>query len=199
MTYILYKSKPIYNNTVTINYSERAYTTKKRSIGKWYYEFTHISGTNYHLAGFAFGSSTIYVYPQGNPRLLKIYFTSLSIEEGLKEYNTINFTDVVENHTVGLSFDSFQRIFTVNYNNQIRQFHVKSNEKATKITPILKEASDSEVRNFVDTLSANFGEKNFTYSVPLGYLPWNKIIDTYTYKGQLRIRMIYFILFILAS
>ena len=74
-----------------------------------------------------------------------------------------------------MSFDSYSRIFTVYYENQTQRFTILSESKETKVYPYISVSGSSNPNaNFIDTLCMNFGEKEFKYEVPYGYLPWNK-------------------------
>ena len=176
MVHVIFNSEPIYNNTVTLTTGQRAETSKKASKGRWYYEFTHENGTNYHEAGFIIGSSSFTVYPQGCANCLKIWYnTATKIKEKFNSYQNIGFTDVVELHTVGLGFDTYSRVFTVYYENQIQRFTILSETKETKAHLYIGVSGSSNPNaNFIDTVSFNFGEKAFKYGLPYGYLPWGK-------------------------
>ena len=172
MVSVLFNSQVIKNDTITLVNAQYAKTTKNKANGRWYYEFTHVSGTNYHLVGFKLDSARFYVYPQGCTSCLKLAYWSTDVQEDIACYGDIGFTDVVVDHTIGLSFDTFSRIFTIYYESQIRRFTILTSEKDTRASPDFVEASGSD--NFCDTISLNFGEKPFKYNIPFGFLPWNQ-------------------------
>ena len=175
MVHIIFNSEPIYNNTVTLTTGQFAETSTRPSNGRLYYEFTHENGTSYHELGFSLDGSRITVYPQGREDYLKIYYYRLSIKENFKSYQNIGFADVVKKHTIGLGFDTYSRIFTVYYEYQIQRFTILSESKETKVRPYIGvSGSDNPNANFIDTVSVNFGENEFKYGLPYGYLPLNK-------------------------
>ena len=70
MVYLYSSDKAIIkSNTVTMVPWKQSYrTTKPNARGKWYFEFTHIQGANYHLAGFLIDdiNARIQLYPVGS-------------------------------------------------------------------------------------------------------------------------------------
>lgn len=146
-------------------------TTKKASRGRWYYEFTHFSGSNRHLAGFCLGQC-IYVYANSLTNDLCIHMpenSDVSVKEGLSNYQRLYLSNFVVAHTVGLSFDTYSRIFSLYYKDQVKRFTFQSNKSGDKAQPSFFEANTA---NCKDKISVNFGEKQFQYEIPFGYLPW---------------------------
>ena len=168
---------------MTLINDQIASSTKKPSKGRWYYEFTHISGTNFHGVGFKLQDRSIEVYPGGCADCLKLYYKNIEVKENVPSNQNIGFANVVAKHTVGLGFDTYSRVFTINYENQIRKFTVLSSVIETKTYPYVVQAHSSTL-NFVDTIYMNFGEKEFKYEVPYGYLPWNKSFKLHTCQYQ---------------
>jgi len=170
MAYLILDSQTIYNNTVTLRNGQKAKTTPKSVNGRWYYECTHISGDNYHLCGFSINSNYggIYAYPQGCTTCIKLHFNTLTVYENIKVDTNVGFTGVIKEHTIGLGFHTYTRTFTIIYDNQTAKFTIRNEIKETSVSPMIFEATP-----FEDTISANFGENDFKYQVPYGFLPWN--------------------------
>ena len=196
MVSVLFKSQVISNNSITIVNGEGAETTKKKANGRWYYEFTHVSGTGYHLVGFNLSSARFFAYPQGCTSCLKIGYWDTRVQEDIDCFENIGFTNVSVDHTIGLSFDTFSRVFTIFYESQIRKFTILTSEKDTRASPYFYEATGSD--RYRDTISLNFGEKPFKYDVPFGFLPWNQNFRfaSCNYRRSITLNMnaLYFIL-----
>ena len=82
----------------------------------------------------------------------------------------MNFTDVVPDSTIGLSFDTYSNIFSIYYKEQIKRFTIKSERKLDKITPFFYEGSNPG-ETFKDKVSVNFGASPFKYNIS-GFTPW---------------------------
>lgn len=196
MVHVLFNSQVIENNTITVVNGQGAQTTKNKANGRWYYEFTHESGTNFHLVGYILNAARIFIYPQGCASCLKLTYWDTNVKESINCYDDIGFANVNSKHTIGLSFDTYSRVFTVFYETQMRRFTILTSEKDTRVYPYFYEGSGSD--NFRDTISLNFGENPFKYEVPFGFLPWNQnfgiISCDYRSNIALKMSMLYIII-----
>jgi len=68
-----------------------SYTNKKASEGRWYYEYTHLSGTNGHLFGYEFGEKYIYAYDTfGIQSLMRDNRVTFKNVPGIKHYDWLH-------------------------------------------------------------------------------------------------------------
>ena len=173
MAFLVANDKIFKNNIVTLETNSSHFlTTKPYSQGRWYYEFTHISGDNFHLAGFCVtGNPRVYVYPQGSKGHTTISFFDRMSVKGYDCYQSLPLSNYSENHTIGLAFNTFTKLFTVIYQNQTLKFQTVYNTKINKVSPCFYEAVDPTL--FTDTISVNLGSKPFQYQIPPNYLPWS--------------------------
>ena len=152
---------------------------RKQSI---YYEFTHISGRKRYLVGFYINqTATMYFYSgrlfyEGNISFPYEKFTNLSISG--------------DHQTIGLSIDPFSKNFSVYYQNQVLSFPYSIIGSQTFISPAFREAySDG---NFEDTISINFGQNPFNYTLPEGYSTWiERISMTYIKPWYIRFKLLF--------
>ena len=183
MTYLT-KGFDVYtNNTIILssNPSEEISfysTTKPLRDGKYYYEVNHKEGDLFPILGFSFSLSkiqgffllcrkmTFQTYILGN---ISIFHNNT--EKALDRYYDFNFPKLTTGFTVGLAYDSFSKLFSIYYENEVQRFQIKPNFEKTKITPMMFElSSTSKILN--DKIHVNFGQETFHYHIPPGYVPW---------------------------
>ena len=159
-------------------------TTKNACPGRWYYEFTHLGGSYTYLVGFSIGETAKYAfftYPMGQKHDLYLYYYNDSISghsthdnSVIDPFSRIDFDSLNENPTIGIAFDSYTRIITIIYNNQSRYYHISTPNRNLNVSPFLQEGSPGSGSKvpYKDNVSVNFGQDDFVYKVPYGYLPW---------------------------
>ena len=89
----------------------------------------------------------------------------------MKQFQDIDLTDVSDGFTIGLAFDSFSRIFSVFYKDQMFHFNISCESRDFTVIPYFLERTADGVEK-QDTIYVNFGQDSFHYGVPFGYLPW---------------------------
>ena len=131
MTHYVYlkhfsSNKIHYDNKIELNSYNSYITTKKFSPGRWYYEFTHHEGSSAHLAGYIFDDSNhsyFSLFSKRDQSHFYIYYSeqisvySTRTHTKITPFSKLDFTDVINEHIVGLSFDTFSRIFSIRYLN----------------------------------------------------------------------------------
>lgn len=155
-------------NNILLKSNDVVYSSSKERVskGKYYYEFTHISGNNYHLIGYSSNNGYIAFYPQNNLPSSKIYYS------GLIKCNysgNLNLKDVDNLHTVGVGLDLDNYQFYIRTKTSVRRININRDSRITTWNIILVEATGG---SFTDICSVNFGEKRFAYKVPFGFIPW---------------------------
>ena len=111
MVSVLFKSQVISNNSITIVNGEGAETTKKKANGRWYYEFTHKSGSDLHIVGFQDGNKKrIAFYPN---RLYPDTATLAAIPLSIGERIGVGLSTVASDSTIGLGIDLFKGKFYI--------------------------------------------------------------------------------------
>ena len=177
---IYYKQGDIFQlNKGDIYFSTKVDNSKK---GRWYYEATHYSGSGFHLFGFSFGVYCIYFY-QFNSSIPFFYATSLS-ESTRRE--KMNFP-IEQKHTIGLGIDTYNKMFTVFYNNTYESFKIPEYVTYENLNVKIWGANSNFTDDFI---SVNFGEFPFDYNVP-GFHPWNEKIYQPSYFLSFRNKNIY--------
>ena len=181
MVYLLGKSDIIILESTV----QRYLSTKPFSKGRWYYEFTHLEGDNFHLAGFQTNQGErIHIYPQGQRKCLIACFNGMSAD-GVSGYTDANFNNFTENHTVGLGFDTYSKVFTVQYNDQVKTYNLHYSSSAYRVSPVFLEAFQNIY--YTDRIKVNFGSNPFTYKIPDNHLPWSYMEqDTFHSSYSLR-------------
>ena len=100
---------------------------------------------------------------------MKAYQEDMSTK--LDQYSSQNFENVIEDHTLGLAFDTYSHMFTVYYDSQVRRTYVTSSKINSKIAPFCSEGS-GKLGTYTDKIHVNFGP-DFDKEIPYGYSPWN--------------------------
>ena len=155
-------------------------TNKSPSVGKWYYEVTHCSGSKTLLFGFSVNADTtssfllhatqylrLYSY-----RDVQVYYNSTT--KTASNYTSLSFPSLETNYTVGLAFDSFSKIFSIYYNENFIHLNIDYTQTIGKVTPFFLEGTGDNVI-YRDRIKVNFGKEKFKYKVPFGYKPWQDI------------------------
>ena len=170
------------SNVVSLISYQNMITTKAPISGRWYYEVTHIKGSNSPSFGFSFGaiSSQSFVVGHGYGGDSWKVFAYEDIEVNLNSFQSTTVVDIPQlgqyesGFTIGISFDTFSRIFSVFYNNKFYHMNILCTKCLDKITPIFIEATSSDpLIKYEDVIQVNFGSEPFKYGLPTGYMPWN--------------------------
>ena len=156
---------PLDSYEVTIEYpGDNVYTTHPDvKHGRWYYEYTHISGDFFHILGFR----GIYTYQIGTKNL-NIYGrindtkTSSYIDTGMK---------VDSGETVGLGIDLDKKEFFVRFKDT-----VKIVRYSTDIERGLVDIWEANINGTKDTVKVNLGQESFAYGLPNGFCAWYSLI-----------------------
>ena len=131
--------------------------------GSWYGEITHLSGTNAHFFGVETKCGNINFYPDKNLNNPYITINNCFSETGINQYISLPFK--IENeHTVGIVFNSKERIFTVVYNNNFYSHSFQSESVTGK--PYKFRFGGANTSDSSDEITLNFGHKSFTYNIP---------------------------------
>ena len=127
--------------------------------GKYYYEATHISGTNYHLFGFQSDIGDVNFYLYGNLKTPRFYGSVLL--ESVDYTEKISFSVNDSLHTIGLGLDIVNNEFLIFYDKIIARTKVKSGMKNIRfrIWGANWEGAD-------DNVTFNAGYQPFLYSFP---------------------------------
>ena len=178
MVYIREGNTIFYNNIAdVISQHEYLYTTKKSSYGRYYFEFSHIEGPYCHLAGFDFSGRKVFAYPQCQKDSVKLYFEGTTINENIKNFGEVEIDNFSASETVGLAADTYTMSFYIIYKNNIKRFSIPV-RSPLKVSPVAREGYSNIVHT--DKVSFNFGEKEFVYNVPFGFIPWSSYMKKET-------------------
>ena len=160
------------NELFTISNNFGCRSTKTVNKGKWYFEATHYSGTNYHLFGFKGSSGALYFYPlaysgyTNQNQYPNVYFVGDTVVDE-KYFEVLNISTGTE-HTIGIGIDIEKRKFYVFYKNQFRVVDIINSAKIKDYSAIVYGANDETTNEVV---SVNFGDYPFEHSLP-GFIPW---------------------------
>ena len=173
----------VYSDTVElVSHNDKFLTTKAAAPGRWYYEFTHHNGSNTHMIGFMIGNSnsnSFHIMPRGSSDVFYLHYydgiEAFSTSNGtkLEVFSSMEFDNVQNNHTVGVAFDSYSRIFSLFYEQQAKHFFISTATKGEKVTPCFLEGTPTFGSEIIyrDFVSLKFNG-DFYYNVPYGYTPW---------------------------
>ena len=160
------------NQTIKTEPNKPYYGSINKSIkGRWYFEFTHFSGTGHHICGFNFDVNSEFSF-SGNGNNAKIYFlrnTKNDYTSG--ETKDIPFS-ISSEHTLGISIDVEQKLFTIYYNSLTFSVHYTLTLSVSKLNVHFREITSSGCE---DRISVNLGDHKFVSGVPYGYTAWSKI------------------------
>ena len=154
------------NEKIHLSNGEHYRSTKslQNKPGRWYFEFTHYSGENFHLAGFECegGSFDFYIC-----RILTNPHFYLS--SSFKTDQNVSIPFVFQNeHTVGLGIDTYKHIFYVYYDKYFASYNLNKTTSMRKLNARILGAY-SEYTN--EEVSVNFGASPFKYNIS-GFTPW---------------------------
>ena len=163
------------NNIISSSYSSFR-STKNPERGRWYYEYTQISGDQASSIGFMLNGNEncrFSLFQRANGNNNALYFEGISIysmndKTEIPENHPIGFDDITTGITVGVSYDTYTGLFTINIKDQIFSYIVSKITDNDKVEPILIEATGAQ---FKDNITVNFGP-DFYYDIPQGYKPW---------------------------
>ena len=160
------------NEKVSLRRGESYVSTKRPQNlpGRWYFEFTHINGSNYHIMGFKEGNSRNIYFYQFN----SLPDASVLIYEKFKapvlDYKLIGFNKIKATSTIGLGLDLYNGIFYIRAEYQMAVMNLdKTILNPSKISLYFGEASVTTAYDFVDI---NFGDKDFVYGLMPGFTAW---------------------------
>lgn len=147
-------------------------STTSKNKGRWYYEFTHVDGSNYHLIGFIDGNTKIISYYAFNSLPDSSVFINSNYNSSISSYAKVGFNTVSQTSTIGLGIDLFGGRFIIRSSHQIAVVNFDLSKFNTKDTrAYFQEANAASAK---DTINVNFGEKKFAYDLLPGFVAWNK-------------------------
>ena len=121
----IYNKERVSLNSLSITYHS---SRKRVSKGKYYYEFTHKSGNNYHLVGFSTNEgSYIAFYTDG----LKgtVYFDRIISSSSHSPYTSLDLGTISNDHTIGVGIDVDNNYFIVKHKSNEKKVIMNKNEK----------------------------------------------------------------------
>ena len=179
MTFLNCDGNIVTSNRLKINETVRCITNKPyASKGKWYFEVSNDFGEDNHILAVWRIKNNGYFgyYSTSNENVPLIYSYSQGIEikfindTSQNNYVYLNFDDVSCDDTVGIGFDIDTRTFYFRIKNHISIF--KMNISISGKLSFSPQFFDGSNKGYEDTISVNFGQNNFVYDVPFGFLPW---------------------------
>ena len=150
--------------SLEIYHSYKSTKINQNKPGRWYYEFTHYSGNQYHLAGFKCDSGTVSFYMCGVLSMPQFYF----LGDFATNKSTYMPFALQNNHTVGLGIDTYKNIFYVFYENN---FAYKNFSASKPIKNLNVKVWGASINKTNDEISVNFGATPFKYNIS-GFTPW---------------------------
>ena len=161
------------NDYLNMTKGDGGYTTSRNPVseGKWYFEFTHHSGDQYHLVCFRPTIGFSCFYPQN-----RLPSSVLYNDDGLKmnvssNYHDLNLDNVEPIHTIGIGIDIDEQLFLIRSKDDLCIFSFNVT-KGIFFYPFFREADTVWISS--DILSINFGDKIFSYIIPDGFQPWSR-------------------------
>ena len=164
----------IQDNIITMfTNSGRYYTTKGYSTrGKWYYEFSHLSGTEMYFCGFISksGSELVTFYPyKTSSYQTTIYFAGVT-SPNWNIFDDLKISTYSYGGTYGIGLDIDNMMFYIRSSYEVRIIEMNQIDNRDGWSPLFFETAHA---NNNDTLSINFGENIFEYAPPFGFIPWS--------------------------
>ena len=157
---------------VFINFTNKYRSTKpSQSMGKWYFEVTHITGKPSFYAGFRHSSGAgVYYYKTKIEKYL--IFNSKTVKTKLESHSKLNWTQVPTVIGIGIDLDQNRILFRNDF--QIISYEYDVNPNTNNYWDFyLAEGVNNETDTNHDYVKVNFGAYKFKYTVPSGYIPWN--------------------------
>lgn len=154
-------------------------SSKKITKGKWYYEYTHNSGTsNYDTIGFTTSESdaSYFTYYKMN---LAVHYTTFFVNskcwnDNMKTVTTLNTDEIT---TIGLMLDADNNVFYIRSGNDISVFPYTYERVGDPWTVLIRHASGTASGTY-SVISVNFGQNPFTYQIPTGFTAWMSSLPT---------------------
>jgi hypothetical protein len=151
--------------------------------GRYYYEFTHINGSQKYLIGFM-ANNEFYIafspfisYPSAN-----VYFSeSVECYEWSRKQD-LCLSNINTEYTVGLGIDIEAKQFLIRINHEVRIIEMNIGTKVNYWRAVM--TGMTSTNNYVDYISVNFGENLFKFHVPLGFTPLNNEFARSTCKNK---------------
>ena len=144
-------------------------SVNKTAKGRWYLEFTHISGNHNHVCGYLLDSNTEITFNGNGQKGSTIYFLN-TIYNGSDTGIPIPF-EIKGEYTLGLAIDLENSLFTVFHNFQSFSAHYKLINSASNLNVVFREITTEHLS---DELTVNLGDHQFSYEIPYGYIAWSK-------------------------
>lgn len=183
MTYLVCSGVTVTSNTYTLSYDpkegRKTCVTNKKLVrkGRWYFEVKYVSGSgkdflavwsgtdagNFGAFPFHPSASSLCMYAWS-----KDDSTYFSINENKNFEFDMNIPNFGIGKTFGIGFDVSTKMMYFRFNNEIRHYLIKTNEKYFQ--PYFYEGMSNAYKE--DTIKASFDPKEFVYPIPEGYLPW---------------------------
>ena len=160
------------DNVITMSSSSGNYVTTKKyqNTGKWYFEVTHLSGTEMFAVGFISqqGSRRIgfYPYKTSSSRKTSIFYSG-GISSKWDNYGDLKLVTYSYGGTFGIGLDIDNMMFYIRSEYEIRIIEFETIQDSW--SPVFFETS---LPDHIDTISVNFGSHDFTYEPPFGFIPW---------------------------
>ena len=171
------------NDYLNMTTGDGGYTSTRDPVseGKWYFEFTHHLGDQYHIACFRSAISFACFYPQNILPSSVLYNSGMNMNVTSNYYN-LNLPNVDPIHTIGIGINLHDKLFLIRSKEilLVFSFDVPSD---TKFYPLFTEASTGSLL-FSDIISVNFGDKIFSYIIPEGFKPWSNSFYSYITCNQ---------------
>ena len=178
---------------ITLESQNNIRSSKKVSQGRWYYEVKHIDGYGFISVSFMLNNDeeTFFgFYQYGDNKNNIIYFQNVAVystqnNKNIKPYTEIGISESTEGSTIGVSFDTYTKIFSVFIGNEQRHFNISAS-KINVVEPLLRELTSGGTEKYSDNIIVNFGP-NFEYDIPYGYLPWCKALPRNSCNNKRRV------------
>ena len=160
------------NDYLNMTTGDGSYTSTRDPVseGKWYFEFTHHLGDQYHIACFRSAISFACFYPQNILPSSVLYNSGMNMNVSSNYYN-LNLPNVDPIHTIGIGINLHDKLFLIQ-SKEILLFFSFDVPSDTKFYPLFTEATSPQLI-FSDIISVNFGDKIFSYIIPEGFKPWS--------------------------
>lgn len=164
----IYSKESVLLKTSTISY----HSSKKRVFkGKYYYEFTHKSGDNYHLVGFSTNEGSYIAFFASKLKGVVYYSRSIT-SSSHAPYASLELGSISNDHTIGVGIDVDNNCFIVKHKSVEKKVIMNKNDLIKSWDIFLVEGTE---KTFTDIISINFGEKKFQNNPPLGFHPWCRL------------------------
>lgn len=163
--------------------------TEGKTSGKWYFEFVVSGSTSARIwVGFSNNSFTNFSLANNYIRAFELYSPYIWMEGiGVSNYANAGISSENYNKTIGFAVDLNLKTFDIYINNIKLNFsttvggtNIKnlSDFGANAIFPIAYTISNGET----NTVTAKFSLKDFTYSPPTGFLPYDGNVSHFLIK-----------------